>query len=38
VVAQLKAQIRGDQAAIDSAQTQPDYTPIKSPLSGRTGI
>jgi membrane fusion protein, multidrug efflux system len=37
-VAQLEAQIRGDQAAIDSAQTQLDYTTIKSPLSGRTGI
>jgi multidrug efflux system membrane fusion protein len=38
LVAQLKAQIRGDQAAIDSAQTQLDYTTIKSPLTGRTGI
>jgi len=38
MVAQLKAQIRGDQAAIDSAQTQLDYTTIKSPLTGRTGI
>jgi membrane fusion protein, multidrug efflux system len=37
-IAQLEAQIRGDQAAIDSAQTQLDYTTIKSPLSGRTGI
>src|SRR6516225_5742967 len=37
VVAQLEAQIRGDQAAIDSAQTQLSYT-ITSPLSGRTGI
>ena len=37
-VAQLEAQIRGDQAAIDSAQTQLDYTTIKSPLTGRTGI
>ena len=37
-VTQLEAQIRGDQAAIDSAQTQLDYTTIKSPLSGRTGI
>ncbi len=37
-VAQLEAQIRGDQAAIDSAQTQFDYTTIKSPLTGRTGI
>ena len=38
MVKQLKAQIRGDQAAIDSAQTQLDYTRITSPLSGRTGI
>src|SRR6516162_7227052 len=38
VVAQLEAQIRGDQAAIDSAQTQLSYTTITSPLSGRTGI
>jgi len=37
-VTQLEAQIRGDQAAIDSAQTQLDYTTIKSPLTGRTGI
>jgi len=37
-VAQLKAQIRGDQAAIDSAQIQLGYTTITSPLSGRTGI
>jgi membrane fusion protein, multidrug efflux system len=38
MVAQLKAQIRGDKAAIDSAQTQLDYTTVKSPLTGRTGI
>src|SRR3984893_13914214 len=37
-VTQLEAQIRGDQAAIDSAQTQLDYTTITSPLTGRTGI
>jgi multidrug efflux system membrane fusion protein len=37
-VAQLKAQIRGDRAAIDSAKTQLDYTTITSPLTGRTGI
>src|SRR5439155_4035429 len=37
-VTQLEAQIRGDQAAIDSAQTQLDYTTINSPLTGRTGI
>jgi multidrug efflux system membrane fusion protein len=37
-VMQLEAQIQGDQAAIDAAQTQLDYTTIKSPLTGRTGI
>src|SRR5438270_11871163 len=37
-VAQLEAQIQGDQAAIDSAKTQLDYTTITSPLTGRTGI
>jgi multidrug efflux system membrane fusion protein len=37
-VAQLEAQIQGDQAAIDSAQTQLSYTMITSPLRGRTGI
>ena len=38
MVAQLEAQIQGDQAAIDSAKTQLDYTTITSPLTGRTGI
>ena len=38
VVAQLEAQIQGDQAAIDNAKTQLDYTTITSPLTGRTGI
>jgi multidrug efflux system membrane fusion protein len=38
LVAQLQAQIEGDQAAIDSARTQLDYTTITSPLAGRTGI
>jgi membrane fusion protein, multidrug efflux system len=37
-VAQLEAQIQGDQAAIDSAKTQLDYTTITSPITGRTGI
>jgi multidrug efflux system membrane fusion protein len=37
-VAQLEAQITGDEAAIDSAKTQLDYTTITSPLTGRTGI
>jgi len=38
MVAQLEAQIQGDQAAIDSAKTQLDYTTITSPITGRTGI
>ena len=37
-VDQLKAQIAGDQAAIDSAQTQLSYTTIRSPLTGRAGF
>lgn len=38
LVAQLNAQIIGDQAAIDNAQTQLDYTTIASPIDGLTGI
>jgi membrane fusion protein, multidrug efflux system len=38
LVDQLKAQIQGDQAAIDNAQTQLSYTTIKAPLSGKTGF
>jgi multidrug efflux system membrane fusion protein len=34
----LMAQIQGDQAAIDNAQTQVSYTTIRSPLSGRAGF
>jgi multidrug efflux system membrane fusion protein len=30
--------VQGDQAAIDNAKTQLDYTQIKSPIDGRTGI
>jgi multidrug efflux system membrane fusion protein len=37
-VDQLNAQIKGDQAAIDNAQTQVSYTTILSPLSGKTGF
>jgi len=37
-VNQLAAQIKGDQAAIDNAQTQLSYTTIKAPLSGKTGF
>jgi multidrug efflux system membrane fusion protein len=38
LVAQTEALIQGDQAAIDNARTQLDYTTIKSPLDGRTGF
>ena len=37
-VAQLEAQIRQDQAQIDTARTNLSYTTISSPLNGRTGI
>ena len=37
-VDQLTAQIKGDQAIIDNAQTQFDYTTIRSPLTGKTGF
>jgi membrane fusion protein, multidrug efflux system len=38
MVDQLTAQIDGDQAAIENAQTQLSYTTIKAPLSGRAGF
>jgi multidrug efflux system membrane fusion protein len=38
LVAQLEASVRGDQAAIENAQTQLSYTTITSPLDGRTGM
>ena len=37
-VDQLGAQIQVDQALIDNARTQLDYTRITSPIDGRTGI
>ena len=37
-VAQLTAQIAADQAAIDNAQTQLDYTTIRAPIKGRVGF
>jgi multidrug efflux system membrane fusion protein len=37
-VDQLMAQIKVDQALIDNAHTQLDYTRIVSPINGRTGI
>ncbi|HEY6484044.1 MAG TPA: efflux RND transporter periplasmic adaptor subunit [Steroidobacteraceae bacterium] len=38
LVAGLQAQIKGDQANIDNARTQLQYTTITSPIQGRTGI
>jgi len=38
LIAQLTAQLKGDEAAIDNARTQLDYTAIRSPINGRTGI
>ena len=38
LIAQLTAQVKGDEAAIDNARTQLDYTTITSPIDGRTGI
>ncbi|MGD0562862.1 MAG: efflux RND transporter periplasmic adaptor subunit [Roseiarcus sp.] len=37
-VDELIAQIKGDQAVIDNAQTQVDYTTIRSPLTGKMGF
>jgi multidrug efflux system membrane fusion protein len=37
-VAQLTAQIAADEAAIANAQTQLDYTQVKSPISGVVGL
>jgi multidrug efflux system membrane fusion protein len=38
LVEQLAAQLKVDQAVIDNARTQLDYTRIVSPIDGRTGI
>jgi multidrug efflux system membrane fusion protein len=38
LVAQLEAQVKMDQAAIDSANTNLDYTTIRSLIDGRTGF
>jgi multidrug efflux system membrane fusion protein len=38
LVAQLEAQIKGDQASIDNARTQLSYTRITAPIDGKTGI
>jgi len=37
-VAALGAQVKGDQANIDNARTQLEYSTITSPIDGRTGI
>jgi multidrug efflux system membrane fusion protein len=37
-VAQLEAQVRQDQAMIDTAQTQLSYTTITAPLDGKVGM
>src|SRR3954452_7403643 len=38
LVAQLEAQVQGDQGAIDNATTMLSYTKIVAPFDGRTGI
>jgi membrane fusion protein, multidrug efflux system len=38
LIAQLTAQLKGDEAAIDNARTQLDYTTIRAPIDGRLGI
>ncbi len=38
LVRQLQATVQADQANIEAAQVQLDYTTIRAPLSGRTGI
>lgn len=38
LVNQLDAAVKADEAAIDSAQVQLNYTTINSPIDGRTGI
>lgn len=37
-MAQYQAQVAGDVAAIDNAQTQLDYTTVRAPISGRLGV
>lgn len=38
LVAQYRAQVQSDQASIEAAQAQLNYTVIKAPIDGRTGI
>jgi len=37
-VAQLEAQVTSDQAAIDNAKASLDWTDVRAPIAGRTGI
>jgi multidrug efflux system membrane fusion protein len=37
-VDQFQAAVQADQAAIEAAKTQFDYTQVKSPIDGRTGV
>ena len=37
-VAQFEAQVRSDQGAIDNAKAILDYTTVRAPIDGRTGI
>ena len=37
-VAQLTAQVAADDAAVENANTQLDYTTIRAPITGRTGF
>jgi len=37
-VSQLEAQVRGDQAGVDTARTNLGYTTITAPIDGRVGI
>jgi len=38
LVAELQAQVKGDEATIENARTQLAYTTITAPIDGRTGI
>ncbi len=38
LVAQLEAQVQGDQAAIDNTKTMLGFTKVTSPIDGRTGL
>ena len=38
LVAQYEALVQADQAAVDSARTQLDFTTIRSPVDGRVGL